>query len=100
MSELKLQQAALERDNLELRDRLGEERRRNKPPVMPRSTLLATSTPINSQQASQVMRYPASIHACDSLPWVLTGQVGSSISSVLYSGVDWYESQPDMDYHD
>jgi hypothetical protein len=54
MSELKLQQAALERDNMELRDRLGEERRRNKPPVMPRSALLASSTPINSQQASQV----------------------------------------------
>jgi hypothetical protein len=54
MSELKLQQAALERDNLELRDRLGEERRRNKPPVIPRSTLLATSTPVSSQQASQV----------------------------------------------
>ncbi|XP_033606383.1 liprin-beta-1 isoform X8 [Cryptotermes secundus] len=55
MSELKLQQAALERDNLELRDRLGEERRRNKPPVIPRSTLLATSTPVSSQQASQLL---------------------------------------------
>jgi len=54
MSELKLQHAALERDNLELRDRLGEERRRNKPPVMPRSTLLASSTPVSSQQTSQV----------------------------------------------
>lgn len=55
MSELKLQQAALERDNLELRDRLGEERRRNKPPVMPRSTLLASSTPVSSQQTSQLL---------------------------------------------
>lgn len=55
MSELKLHQAALERDNLELRDRLGEERRRNKPPVIPRSALLATSTPVSSQQASQVV---------------------------------------------
>ncbi|XP_021923710.1 liprin-beta-1 isoform X16 [Zootermopsis nevadensis] len=55
MSELKLHQAALERDNLELRDRLGEERRRNKPPVIPRSALLATSTPVSSQQASQLL---------------------------------------------
>ncbi|XP_069695490.1 liprin-beta-2 isoform X7 [Periplaneta americana] len=53
MSELKLQQAALERDNLELRDRLGEERRRNKPPVIPRTALLASSTPVSSQQPSQ-----------------------------------------------
>ena len=54
MSELKLQQAALERDNLDLRDRLGEERRRNKPPVLPRAALLVTSTPVGSQQTTQV----------------------------------------------
>jgi hypothetical protein len=66
MSELKLQQAALERDNLELRDRLGEERRRNKPPVIPRSTLLASSTPVSSQQTSQV-----TFHICILCLWFI-----------------------------
>ncbi|PSN55690.1 hypothetical protein C0J52_03196 [Blattella germanica] len=60
MSEMKLQQAALERDNLELRDRLGEERRRNKPPAMPR-TLLATSTPVASQLLGAVSPSPSPV---------------------------------------
>ncbi|XP_046672615.1 liprin-beta-1-like isoform X4 [Homalodisca vitripennis] len=45
VSELKRQQAALERENCELRDRLAEERRRNKPPIMPRNSPFPASTP-------------------------------------------------------
>lgn len=46
VTELKRQHAVLERENIELRDRLAEERRRNKPPIMPRnSPFPATSTP-------------------------------------------------------
>lgn len=48
ISELKLQLASLERENIELRERLAEERRRNKPPPAPRVALHATSTPIGS----------------------------------------------------
>lgn len=49
VSELKRQQAALERENCEIRDRLAEERRRNKPPIAPRSSPFPTSTPTNNQ---------------------------------------------------
>lgn len=48
VSELKRHETALERDNMELRDRLAEEKRRNKPPLAPRSHLYPTaSTPTN-----------------------------------------------------
>ncbi|XP_068082208.1 liprin-beta-1 [Anabrus simplex] len=61
ISELKLQHAALERDNLELRERLSEERRRNKPPVAPRAGMHATSTPFTSSvQGSQQLLVGAS----------------------------------------
>uniref|UniRef100_A0A1B6DJ40 SAM domain-containing protein n=1 Tax=Clastoptera arizonana TaxID=38151 RepID=A0A1B6DJ40_9HEMI len=53
VSELKRQQAALERENCELRDRLAEERRRNKPPIVPRSSPFPMSTPNNSQALSR-----------------------------------------------
>ncbi|XP_075214316.1 liprin-beta 1 isoform X2 [Lycorma delicatula] len=51
VSELKRQHACLERENVDLRERLGEERRRNKPPPAPRtSPFPQTSTPNNQQQ--------------------------------------------------
>ncbi len=51
VSELKRQQAAVERENLDLRDRLAEERRRNKPPIMPRNSPYPTASTPN--QVSQ-----------------------------------------------
>lgn len=54
VSELKRQHAALERENCELRDRLAEERRRNKPPIAPRASPFPTSsTPTNNQAGSR-----------------------------------------------
>nr|CAD7431550.1 unnamed protein product [Timema monikensis] len=55
LSDLKLQQATVERENLELREKLGDERRRNKPPAGPRAALLATSTPNNSHITAQLL---------------------------------------------
>ncbi|XP_049863095.1 liprin-beta-1 isoform X12 [Schistocerca gregaria] len=52
ISDLKLQMAALERENIDLRERLSEERRRNKPPLAPRAAAHATSTPIGSPAAN------------------------------------------------
>ncbi|RZF38546.1 hypothetical protein LSTR_LSTR006141 [Laodelphax striatellus] len=53
VSELKRQQACLERENVDLRERLGDERRRHKPPpAPPRSSPFPphhTSTPTNRQ---------------------------------------------------
>lgn len=43
VSELKRHETALERDNIDLRERLAEERRKNKPPLAPRSHLYPTS---------------------------------------------------------
>ena len=44
VSELKRRETTLERDNTELRERLTEEKKKNKPPLAPRSHLYPTST--------------------------------------------------------
>nr|XP_014283461.1 liprin-beta-1 isoform X4 [Halyomorpha halys] len=43
VSELKRHETTLERDNIELRERLADERRKNKPPLAPRGHLYPTS---------------------------------------------------------
>ncbi|XP_014255001.1 liprin-beta-1 isoform X4 [Cimex lectularius] len=48
VSEMKRHESALEKDNIDLRDRLAEEKRKNKPPLAPRNHLYpSTSTPTN-----------------------------------------------------
>ncbi|XP_063223981.1 liprin-beta-1-like isoform X2 [Bacillus rossius redtenbacheri] len=78
LSELKLQQATTERDNLDLREKLAEERRRNKPPIAPRASLGAASTPLGNQVSVQLLTTspspsPVSSHS-DSSPRRLMGQ--------------------------
>uniref|UniRef100_A0A0K8SU01 SAM domain-containing protein n=1 Tax=Lygus hesperus TaxID=30085 RepID=A0A0K8SU01_LYGHE len=55
VSELKRHETVLEKDNIELRDRLAEEKRKNKPPLAPRNHLYPQSSTPNSMNDIQNM---------------------------------------------
>ncbi|XP_054266293.1 liprin-beta-1-like [Macrosteles quadrilineatus] len=68
VSDLRRQQAALERDNLDLRDRLAEERRRNKPPIIPRNSPYPASSTPNQVASRGVSPSPSPVTANGTSP--------------------------------